>query len=100
MPSDRPSKPHGTFTPAATIALILVGAGYKPFAVRSNVGQGGHRCTWDKDRRAVRIVHRCGDGQDASERDELLTAYWELLTSKGYVVSWISDRSALIVKIT
>jgi len=92
MPSDRPKRPHGTFTPASTIGRVLTGAGYGAFHARRDTAFGGHRCHWDERQGLVRIGHWCGDDTPETdretdretERDHALTLYAQLLTSKGY----------------
>lgn len=90
MPSDRPTRPHGTFTPASTIGRVLSAAGLKAFFVRKGVAFGGHRCAWDADRKMVRVGYWCGDDTapavQQAEQEERLTTYTEFLTSKGYHV--------------
>lgn len=105
MPSDRPSKPHGTFTPASTIARVLSRAGYAKFHVRArtHTAFAGHRCSWDRGTATTRVTYTCADdspvGDDArrAERADMLTAYEELLTAKGYVVQWVGSGYALSV---
>lgn len=90
MASDRPKKPHGTFTSASTIGRVLTRGGFPAFAVRKGVGYGGHRCSWDKINKVVRVGYRCGDDtpddRQDSERREMLGLYAQLLESKGYDV--------------
>lgn len=101
MSSDRPSRPHGTFTPASTVSRALGAAGYKAFRARKTTAFGGHRCSWDKDQEIVRVVYRCGDDTPEAdrqpEREEMLTIYMQILTAKGYQVEWDSTKYALYV---
>lgn len=90
MPSDRPKKPHGAFTPASAIGRVLSAAKHKSWAVRGGVGLGGHVCRWGVWMGRVSIHYRCPDDMPESEMDEarshMLDLYEELLTSKGYRV--------------
>lgn len=90
MPSDRPKKPHGHFTPASTIGRVLTRGGFHPFRVSRGIGFGGHRCSWDEVNRVVRINYRCSDStpddQMDAERAELIDLYAEFLKDKGYHV--------------
>jgi hypothetical protein len=91
MPSDRPTRPHGTFTPATTIGRTLTTAGFKPWVSRKDIAFGGHRCSWDKDLHLVRVGYRCGDevldkAEQEAERNEMLDQYEQLLTSMVYPV--------------
>lgn len=90
MPSDRPKKPHGRFTPASTIGRVLSRAGYGREIIRRGVGYGGHRCTWDHFHGVVLVGYRCPDSTPASkadaERAEMFDLYEQVLTAKGYRV--------------
>jgi hypothetical protein len=90
MPSDRPNKPHGRFTPATTIGRLLSAAGYGRAFIRKGIGYGGHLCSWDERRQQVWIRYRSHDDTPAedlaAERDEMLGRYTVLLASKGYEV--------------
>lgn len=101
MPSDRSTKPHGTFTPASTISRVLGRAGHRSFQVRKNTAFGGHLCRWEQAQQLVRVVHRCGDDtpddQREAERTEMLTAYRDVLVAAGYPVEWDATRYALLV---
>lgn len=105
MPSDRPARPHGTFTPASTISGVLKRAGYSQFNVRTSVHTafGGHRCSWDRLQEIVRVVYWCGDDapDDAdareAERTEMLDLYEQTLTEKGYRVERTTSRRTLRV---
>ena len=102
MASDRPSKPHGTFTPASTVGRVLSAAGYKPFQTRRDTAFGGHRCSWIPYQNVTEVRHRCGDDTPEEARDverqDMLTEYDQLLTAKGYVVEWIGSGYALRVR--
>lgn len=102
MTSDRPTRPHGTFTPAATIGRVLSQAGYKAFTTRKDTAFSGHRCTWDPSQNVTTVSHRCGDSTHAEaldvERQDMLTEYEQLLRAKGYVVEWIGSGYALRVR--
>ena len=69
MPSDRTNRPHGTFTPAASVSRALRKAGYHPFQVRNSFGLGGYRCRWDKFRQDVTVHYWPGDDVRAEDRD-------------------------------
>lgn len=90
MPSDRPTKPHGRFTPASTVGRLLTAAGYGAAFIRKGIQFGGHSCSWDEIRKTVLILYRCHDDVPddamAAERKEMLDLYAELLLSKGYAV--------------
>lgn len=94
MPSDRPTRSHGTFTPASTIGRVLTRGGHPPFLTRRDTAFGGHRSTWDRDMKVVVVRHRCGDDipddQQDTEQAEMLALYEQFLTGKGYRV----ERSA------
>lgn len=101
MPSDRPTRPHGTFTPASTISRVLGAAGYKAFRARRDTAFGGHRCSWDQNQQIVRVGYRCGDDTSETdrqtEREHALTLYMQHLTAKGYRVE--RDEGAVYVHI-
>lgn len=101
MASDRPSRPHGTFTPASTVGRVLSRAGYKPFQTRRDTAFGGYRCTWVPHQSVTEVRYRCGDDTPEESRDverqDMLSAYDELLTSKGYTVEWSASGYALHV---
>lgn len=103
MPSDRPTKSHGTFDPATVISRILTGAGYPSFAVRRGSGFGGHRCRWDGVRKVVQITYWASDSTPDSLRDveraEMLDGYTEILTEKGKRVERTADGRMLIVHV-
>lgn len=99
MSSDRPKRPHGTFTPASTISRVLGAAGYKAFAARKDTAFGGHRCSWDQTQGEVRVGYWCGDdtpdADRASERAEMLAVYLGILTAAGYPAEYDSTGYAL-----
>lgn len=90
MPSDRPNKPHGTFTPASTISRVLTSAGFVTSAIRKGEALSGHRCSWDRVNHRVLVGYRCGDDTPDSsmhaEHTEALSLYEQVLTAKGYRV--------------
>lgn len=100
MPSDRPQRPHGTFTPASTISRVLSAAGYRAFRARRDTAFGGHRCSWDRARQVVRVGYWCSDDtpqrDQAAEREEALALYMRHLTARGYQVERAGE-SALYV---
>lgn len=90
MPSDRPTKPHGRFTPANKISRVL-GSKHKKWVARATTAFGGYRCTWDAVQGLVRVTHRPGDevtDEEArrTEREEMITEYEQTLTERGYHV--------------
>lgn len=95
MPTDRPNKSHGTFTPASTIARVLTGAGYHRFQVSRGMGLGGHRCSWEKVQEVVEVRYWPGDDTPESrvdtERAEMLTQYAQILTGRGYHVEHVGS---------
>lgn len=101
MPSDRPSRSHGTFTPATAIGRILSAAGYKAFRARKNTAFGGHRCSWDQNQQIVRVGYWCSDetleADREDERQHALTLYMQHLAAKGYRVEWAADKYSLYV---
>lgn len=96
MPSDRPTKPHGTTTPASAISGVLGRAGYKASLRRKGEEFGGHRCSWDRHQRLVAVGYRCPDTtpDDAADAEhaEMIGVYAAELTAQGYRVVKSNDR--------
>lgn len=90
MPSDRPNKPHGRFTPASLIGRMLSQGGYGRAIIRKSEALGGHKCSWEPDQQRVWVRYQVRDitpiTEQNAERTEMLDLYEELLTSKGYRV--------------
>lgn len=103
MPSDRPNKPHGRFTPASTVGRLLTAAGYGAAFIRKGFQYGGHSCSWDELTKRTWIRYRCPDDLPDSmmeaERKEMLDLYKELLLNKDYTVE-ATDRMLYVWKET
>lgn len=88
MPSDRPTKPHGTFTPASKISRLL-GTEHVRQVKRPNCAFGGFACTWDPISERVRVGHYPGDdvtddNDRRRETEEMLGRYARMLNAHGY----------------
>lgn len=101
MASDRPTRPHGRFTPASRISAALTKAGYAKFLVRNSVpvAYSGFNCSWEKNTSQTRVSWRPGDDvrddQIEGERTHMLAEYAGVLSKLGYTVT--ESHSALYV---